>query len=152
VATSAPTSPDGSNELNLVDGLVQLSFLVQHALAEAGDGAGLTTVQLRLLGILRDREPAMREIAGYMGLDKSSVSGLVDRAEQRGLVRRIASTDDGRSFRVALTPQGKKLATALTRDVSRRISALTDGLSTTETERLTTLAGRLVTDARGKRG
>jgi DNA-binding MarR family transcriptional regulator len=37
----------------------------------------------RLLGVLRDREPTMLELAQLLELDKSSVTGLVDRAERR---------------------------------------------------------------------
>ena len=35
--------------------------------------------------------PTISELAGFLELDKSSVTGLVDRAEERGLVTRIAS-------------------------------------------------------------
>ncbi len=54
-------------------------------------GCGLTTFSLtrvRLIGILRDREPGMLELAQHINLEKSSASGLIDRAERRGLVAR----------------------------------------------------------------
>jgi MarR family len=38
-----------------------------------------------------DREPGMLELARHLELEKSSLSGLVDRAESRGLVERIPS-------------------------------------------------------------
>jgi MarR family transcriptional regulator, lower aerobic nicotinate degradation pathway regulator len=136
------------NEPNLVDGLVQLSFLVQGVLSDVCAGVGMTLVQMRLLGILRDREPTMSELAGFLDLDKSSVTGLVDRAERRGLVRRISSTDDGRSIRVALAPHGRKLATAGTRDVGRRITALADRLSARDARQLAVLAHRFVGSGR----
>ncbi len=144
MASSAVESRDVVSELSLVDGLVQLSFLVQSLLSQAGAGVGLTSVQMRLLGVLRDREPAMSEIARHMDLDKSSVTGLVDRAERRGLVSRISNTEDGRSIRVALTPTGKTLADNMTRDVGRRITELVEGLSTSETKQLAALASRLL--------
>jgi DNA-binding MarR family transcriptional regulator len=131
-------------EAGLVDGLVQLSFLVQNLLGEAGAAAGMTTVQMRLLGILRDREPAMSEIARVMNLDKSSVTGLVDRAERRGLVTRVCCSDDGRSTRVALTPVGQQLAKDVTRDVGRRVAQLVDGLSIRESEQLAAVTRRLL--------
>ncbi|GHF33280.1 hypothetical protein FHX82_005262 [Amycolatopsis bartoniae] len=44
----------------------------------------LSVVQLRLLGVLRDRRPGMLELGAHLGLDKSSMTGLVSRAEKRG--------------------------------------------------------------------
>ena len=78
----------GGDEFGVVDGLVQLSFLIQMVLSEVAAGYALTVAQMRLMGILRGREPAMLELARFMSLDKSSVSGLIDRAERRGLVER----------------------------------------------------------------
>ena len=45
-----------------------------------------------------------------LGLDKSSTSGLVDRAERRGLVCRVPSQIHRRSVRVRLTDHGRGLA------------------------------------------
>lgn len=70
----------------------------------------LSLTQLRVLAILRDREPMMVERAAHLGLERSAVSGPVDRAVRRGLVRRDASEKDGRAVRVALTPDGRRLA------------------------------------------
>ena len=74
--------PSPSPALGFVDALVQLSFLVQSVLTKAAAGHALTLPQVRLLGILRDREPGMQQLARHLGLDKSSVTGLVDRAER----------------------------------------------------------------------
>ncbi|HWG14258.1 MAG TPA: MarR family transcriptional regulator [Streptosporangiaceae bacterium] len=48
--------------------------------------------------------------AAFLGLERSSVSGLIDRAVRRGLVRRTANSDDGRSVQVSLTAEGQQLA------------------------------------------
>ena len=56
----------------------------------------------------RDREPTMQELARLLDSDKSSVTGLVDRAEKRALVQRMPSTDDHRVIRVSLTSSGRE--------------------------------------------
>ena len=84
-------------DLGLVDALAQLSFLVHNALAEIARQDDLSIIQMRLLGVLRDREPTMNELGRLLGLDKSSISGLVDRAQRRGLVTRAVSTIDRRA-------------------------------------------------------
>src|SRR5579862_6948617 len=99
-----PVSPE------VLDSLVRVSFAVMALLSQAAAEHDLSLTQLRALAILRDREPKMAELAAYLGLDRSSVSGLIDRAARRGLVQRGTSSDDGRSVRVSLTPAGKRLA------------------------------------------
>ena len=60
----------------------------------------LSIAATRLLGVLRDREPTMQQLARLLELDKSSVTGLVDRAERRGLVARAPSPPDKRAVLV----------------------------------------------------
>src|SRR5580700_8461878 len=96
-------------QLGVVDALAQLSFVVQGALGRIAAEHDLSIVQTRLLGILRDRSPGMNELARHLELDKSSVTGLVDRAERRGLVRRVASSADRRGIQVSITAAGRKI-------------------------------------------
>jgi DNA-binding MarR family transcriptional regulator len=131
-------------DLGLLDGLVQLSFAVQGALGRVAEEHDLSLVQVRLLGILRDREPGMLEVAAFLKLDKSSVTGLVDRAERRGLVRRASTPDDGRAVRVGLTGRGRELAQKFTKQVERELVSLVDGLSETDRKRLSALATQIV--------
>ena len=51
----------------------------------------------------------MNELARLLELDKSSITGLVDRAERRGLVDRVPSPADGRAVLVRLTHEGRSL-------------------------------------------
>jgi DNA-binding MarR family transcriptional regulator len=96
-------------DVELVDALVLLSFVVMATLNTIAAENDLSLTQLRVLGILRERRPRMSELAEHLGLKKSTMSGLVDRAEQRGLLARAASADDERATEVFLTPEGTKL-------------------------------------------
>src|SRR5579863_1477785 len=95
--------------LGPVDGLAQLSFLIMGMLERRADEHDLSIAATRLLGVLRDRTPTMNELARLLSLDKSSVTGLVDRAERRGLVVRVPSTTDRRAVLVSLTGHGRSL-------------------------------------------
>jgi DNA-binding MarR family transcriptional regulator len=132
------------SELTLPDALAQLSFAVQSAIARVADAHGLSQVQVRLLGILRDREPAMLTLATFLNLDKSSVTGLVDRAERRGFVRRTTTPEDRRTVRVALTDRGRQLTQKLAKQVERELSALVSGVSKANRRRLLAIAGQIV--------
>jgi DNA-binding MarR family transcriptional regulator len=138
VADDAPTARPA-----LVDGLVQLSFAVQSVLADAASAHDLSVPQLRLLGVLRDRRPGMLELAALFGVDKSSMTGLVDRAEQRGLVRRQPAEHDRRSVLVSITPAGSTLATEVEAVVYRQIFSLVGRLSARDRKGLETLVTRL---------
>jgi DNA-binding MarR family transcriptional regulator len=127
----------------LLDGLVQLSFAVQSVLTKAASVNELSVPQVRLLGVLRDREPGMLELANLLGVDKSSMTGLVDRAESRGLVRRRAAEYDKRSVQVQITPAGRELVTAVEGIVYRAVSTLVDSLSRREQASLEGLVTRL---------
>jgi len=139
-------------DLGIVDALVQLSFAVQGVLGRVADEHELSIIQVRLLGVLRDREPGMMELAGFLNLDKSSVTGLVDRAERRGLVRRMTPPEDRRTVQVALTDRGRELAQAFVAQVERELVVLVEPLSAVESKRLSVLASRVVAgEGRGSR-
>jgi MarR family transcriptional regulator, lower aerobic nicotinate degradation pathway regulator len=132
---------DQSGEPSLTDALVQSSFLVQGTMRRVAARHDLSVVQMRLLGILRDREPGILVLAGYLELDKSSVTGLVDRAEKRGLVERVRDPDDGRAVRIRLTRTGRSLAAKGAAEVGAELEVATAALSDAERKRLTALLG-----------
>lgn len=123
----------------LRDSLVQVSFAVIAALSRVAAEHDLSLTQLRVLGILRDREPAMAELATYLGLERSTVSGLIDRAAQRDLVRKTTDAADGRSVRVSLTAEARRLVTAVTAEIGALMAPLTDRLNLGEQKRLASL-------------
>jgi DNA-binding MarR family transcriptional regulator len=133
-----PAAPD------LMDGLVQASFAVMALLSQVAAAHDLSLTQLRTLAILRDREPKMAELAAHLGLEKSSVSGLVDRAVKRGLVRRDTSKDDARAVRLSLAPEGQRLAVQLTHKVADLLAPMTGRLSPAEQRRLARLLTTLL--------
>jgi len=130
--------------VDVMDSLVQASFTVIALLSQAAAAHELSLTQLRVLAILRDREPKMAELATYLGLDRSSVSGLVDRAVRRGLVRRDAGSADGRVVRVSLTPDGQQLARVLTDEIGGLLTPMTRHLSAADQKRLGVLLNKLL--------
>jgi MarR family transcriptional regulator, lower aerobic nicotinate degradation pathway regulator len=120
------TTSEAGVTSDLVDSLVQLSFAVQDVLSRVAAEHGLSVTQLRLLGILRDRTPPMTAIADHLGLDRSSVTGLVDRAEGRGLVARTTSKDDARVTLVKVTPAGFRIGGQVAALVTDQIESLLD--------------------------
>ncbi|SDM95278.1 DNA-binding transcriptional regulator, MarR family [Lentzea albidocapillata subsp. violacea] len=123
----------------LEDALVRTSFRVMAVLTRIGSENDLSLTQLRLLGLLRDRRPRMTELAAFLGLDKSTMSGLVERAERRGLVARGKSPDDRRVVDVFITPMGSELAERLQEEVRAALAPFTDRLRADDRHTLTEL-------------
>jgi DNA-binding MarR family transcriptional regulator len=123
----------------LIDRLAQTSFTVIALLTRTAAENDLSLTQLRALAILRDREPTMAQLADYLGLERSSVSGLMDRAVRRGLAQRTTSREDGRSVHVSLTAAGHRLGAELADKVAGLLAPMTTRLSAAEQKRLAVL-------------
>jgi DNA-binding MarR family transcriptional regulator len=134
-----PTDRTDGHFGELRDALAQMSFALMAVLTEVAAEYDLSLTQLRVLGILRDREPTMAELATFTGLERSTISGLIDRAAARGLVSRTADPLDGRSVRVSLTEAARQLVPEITGEVGDRIEPLTARLNSGEQKRLTAL-------------
>jgi MarR family transcriptional regulator, lower aerobic nicotinate degradation pathway regulator len=131
-------------QLTPVDGLAQLSFVIQRMLERRAAKHSLSVVQTRLLGVLRDRQPTMNELGKLLSLDKSSVSGLVERAERRGLVRRASSPLDGRAVLVSLTDDGRALVFEAASEFGADVDALLNRVSPSDRRALSRLVSRLL--------
>jgi DNA-binding MarR family transcriptional regulator len=134
------------NTIGPATGLVRLTFLVHSLYAEVGRGCDLTVAQAQMLCSLTDRSVGMAELSGLLGLERSSLTGLVDRAEQRGLVVREADPHDRRAVKVTLTPAGADAAHRFHDQLTSRLELLLDGLPTTERDRFARTLSRIVAD------
>jgi DNA-binding MarR family transcriptional regulator len=149
-AVSPPTL--GDVDLGLVDALAQLTFAVQATLGRIAARHDVSIAQTRLLGILRDRRPTIKELAGFLQVDKSSMTGLVDRAEERGLAERVSSTLDRRSVQVTITAAGRSLVDVVAADFEAEIAHLVTDLSSTQQTRLSAAASLIVVADARRRG
>jgi DNA-binding MarR family transcriptional regulator len=86
----------------------------------------------------------MVELAGYLGLEKSTMTGLVDRAEKRGLMARAPSAEDGRAIDVFLTNAGLQLAAKLEAQWQEAMAPLIVRLSAAEQKHLQGLLERML--------
>ena len=99
---------------------------------------GLTGPQYNVLRILRgEGKPLpMQEIASRTVQVVPGITGLVDRLEAAGLVRRERSTDDRRVIFVGITPKALELLAKLDAPVSALEKKLLGGLTQAEQRQL----------------
>ncbi|MFC1408799.1 MarR family winged helix-turn-helix transcriptional regulator [Streptacidiphilus sp. N1-12] len=148
---TTPPPPAGT-DLGLVDAIAQLSFLVQNTLAEIAGEYDLSLIQTRLLGVLRDREPTMNELGRHLGLDKSSITGLVARAQRRDLVTRSVSTIDRRVAQVSITEAGRELIERVAERFAERIQDTVAPLAGPDQQEFSRLASQIVTSHMHRQG
>ena len=102
------TNADYEQLLEFRDGLRRFLRWSENQAA----AAGLTPAQHQLLLAIRGHnerhDPTIGEIAEHLQLRHHSAVGLVDRAEEGGLVLRMHDADDQRVVRLALTPLGRR--------------------------------------------
>ncbi|RGA05066.1 MULTISPECIES: MarR family winged helix-turn-helix transcriptional regulator [Microbispora] len=122
-----------------LDALVRTTFEVAGVLTRVGGENDLSLTQLRVLGILRDRRARVTELAAYLGLDKSTMSGLIDRAQRRGLLMRGKNPDDGRVVDVYMTPAGLELVERVHDEVRRALAPRTGRLDPDQLDQLVNL-------------
>ena len=128
----------------LVDALVPTAFVTMAVLNKIGAENDLSLTLIRVLGILLDRRPRMTELADYLRLEKQTMSGLVARAEKKGLVARAPNAEDGRATDVFLTSEGVKLVKRLHAEAQRALAPLTEQLSASDQRRLQELLQRML--------
>jgi DNA-binding MarR family transcriptional regulator len=133
---------DGASELDVASGLMQLTTLVQGIYARVSERHDLTPVQARLLCVLLDGPRGMAELAQCFGVEKAALTGLMDRAERRGLARRSPVPGDRRALQVTLTETGHRAAAAFHAAVGAELTSLTSSLAPHDREHFrATMAG-----------
>lgn len=95
------------------DRLIYLLFTAQQKLRTylkkmmTKENVRVTTAQAGILFLLKQKDGrTMSELSQILSIDNSTITGLVDRLEKTGLVRRNASPHDRRASHVFVNPQG----------------------------------------------
>jgi DNA-binding MarR family transcriptional regulator len=137
-------NPMTSASEELAAALVGLSHHVLHLFADAGRTYDLTQQQAELIcAVIVRGKVGMTELGKVLHMEKSSLSNLVDRAEQRGLATRTRDSADRRVTWVELTAEGTRLAMQTHGDVTARLNQLVSGLSPADQRHLTTVARQI---------
>jgi DNA-binding MarR family transcriptional regulator len=129
----------------------RLSYLLKRAFLELEDlhaehlaPFGVNGRELAVLLLLDGREPeSQQQAAGRLGVDRTTMVGLLDGLEGKGLVARQADAGDRRRNVVGLTDAGQRTlrkAKAASDEAERR---LLGELSATEAGQLRELLGRV---------
>jgi MarR family transcriptional regulator, lower aerobic nicotinate degradation pathway regulator len=99
---------------------------------ESGE-SGVTPVQFAVLQALADQSGIdQRTLARVVSFDTSTIGGVIDRLEARGLLTRSHSDGDRRVRLLHLTPGGEALLADLTPSMQRTQKRILEPLSASE--------------------
>jgi DNA-binding MarR family transcriptional regulator len=103
-----------------------------HWSEEQAEGMGITPAQHQLLLAVRGADepdgPSVGDVADALMLRHHSAVGLVDRAAEAGLVRRVEDRLDHRVVRLRLTAKGRNKLAHLSHRHAEELERLTAGL------------------------
>jgi DNA-binding MarR family transcriptional regulator len=119
-----------------------------HTLRKAFDrravGLGVTRAQWKVLFRLT-REPGLRqiELADMLDIEPITLSRIVDRLEEGGLVERVSDPADRRAWRLHVTPRAQPLVEKLRAIADEMIAEAFAGIDPKEIEITREVLGRV---------
>lgn len=122
MATSKPAADAKSIKLDSLPGhyIRRLQQIAVAIYLQETEALQLTPVQFAILQSIHN-QPAIdqRTLARSIGLDTSTLAGVVDRLESRGLLQRNTTPEDRRVRRLTITPAGVELLTVAVPAIKR---------------------------------
>ncbi len=128
-ATSATMKP-AEQTLRLIP---RLTRWAQARVGEEDISGDLSLRQLSALQMIADDESTtLGDVARKLMVTPAVVTGLIDRLEKRGYVRRVNSTGDRRRVNLAVTPEGRKASRTAEQRLVGEVAAKMDSFSASE--------------------
>ncbi len=123
------------------DRLLYLIFTAQQKLRThlnnvmTKENVGVTQAQAGILFLLKEKDGrTMSELSQILSIDNSTITGLVDRLEKAGLVRRDLSPNDRRSSHVYASQEGMQEADKAKRVIRKVNREIMEGFTAEEIE------------------
>jgi len=108
--------------LSLLDIVPRLNRWAEASVSRAAGENRLSLRQLSALTMIESEKTTLGDVARRLMVTPAVVTGLIDRLEKRGYVRRINSTDDRRRVLLALTEEGRVAAESVSRLLQQEMS------------------------------
>ena len=135
----------------MVTDLVTISLTMVSVRAALGARIGITGPQYSILvAILRMRDGEqvrVRDVAAYLHVSAAFVTAEAGKLAQRGLLRKLPSTSDGRSRLLSLTRKGQEQLEHLTPDIREVNDRIFASLDRSDFVGLSRIARELVKDS-----
>ncbi|HTE85828.1 MAG TPA: MarR family transcriptional regulator [Dehalococcoidia bacterium] len=122
----------------------RLARRLRHAFDESLEPYGLTGVQMGLLSRLQRADGLVQaDLGRRMAIEPATLTGILQRLEREGWLRRSCDPDNRRLQRVWLTDKAREAVPALEREQSRHRRRALAGLNAAELAQLEQLLDRI---------
>jgi DNA-binding MarR family transcriptional regulator len=122
--------------LSLLDIVPRLNRWAEASVTRAAGDNRLSLRQLSALTMIESEKTTLGDVARRLMVTPAVVTGLIDRLEKRGYVRRINSTDDRRRVLLALTDEGRAAAESVSSQLQQEMASALRGFSASDLEQL----------------
>ncbi len=96
-----------------------------------------------LRALLEEDNISQMELSERVGMNRATVTSVLDTMEREGLVRRVVDAHDRRVYRVVLTAKGRKLRGAVMETIDSVQAAVCEGLSARELAQFRRIAEKM---------
>jgi len=120
----------------LLEIVPRLNRWAEASVSRAAGEERLSLRQLSALTMIESEQTTLGDVARRLMVTPAVVTGLIDRLERRGYVRRVNSTDDRRRVLLALTDEGRAAAESVSSSLREEIASALSSFSPTELEQL----------------
>jgi DNA-binding MarR family transcriptional regulator len=105
------TAPAKQQLDRIVETIIFLTTEARRLARERSARHGITATQLSVIKMLHEiGDLSLSRLSAHIHAHNSTVTGIIDRMERDGLVRRARDPDDRRVFLIKLTERGRRLA------------------------------------------
>lgn len=146
-----PSGEEVINEISFYVGRVYYNYvgLLGRILAETGLDNHLSPGMGHVLFVLFKKDDRIiKEVAESTHLSFSTLTGMLTRMENAGVIERRRDKDDGRAMRVRLTSLGRSLKPRCYSVLDRLNNVLQSGMSNDEIETLKRLQAQMIESMR----
>ena len=135
MSQTAPSHAESVTQ-SLLDVIPRLNRWAEASVGRATGEEQLSLRQLSALTMIESGQTTLGDVARRLLVTPAVVTGLIDRLERRGYVRRISSTDDRRRVLLALTDEGRMAADSVSAALRADMATALGSLSSSELEQL----------------
>ena len=127
-------------------------MLVQKALLEQLKDTGLTIGQPKILDYLKDHDGSnQKEIAKACFLEAGSLTTILNKMEEKGLIERRILNGNRRSFHIFMTEEGKKKQQLVSQAFAKIEEKALSGVSAEEFQQFWAVYGKIYANLQGER-
>lgn len=138
-----PTGPNGNDPYGVFDALRRLMRAHDLDSRALKSEYGVTAPQLLCLRAAAAERLTAKEIARRIHLSASTLVGILDRLEEKGLIERLHDPADRRRAPLRVTPRGRELLDRRPPSRGRRLGSALDQLGAVERKRLGRVLARV---------